>query len=179
MSNLSRRSFFQGAALAASATQVVGANDRIGIGIVGVGGRGRDHVGRWSKISDAQVTGLCDVNQANRERGQALLSKEGVPAAAEYRDMREMFNDKKVDAVAMTTPNHWHALSTIWACKAGKDVYCEKPACHNVYEGGKMVDVARQTKRMVQIGSQGRSTPFKMEAMQMLSDGDHRRVIPG
>ena len=71
--------------------------------------------------------------------------------------MRKLFADKDVDAVSITTPNHWHALATIWACQAGKDVYREKPACHNVHEGERMIDVARKTTRMVQIGSQSRS----------------------
>jgi predicted dehydrogenase len=85
--------------------------------------------------------------------------------------MRAAFADPGIDAVSIATPNHWHALATIWACKAGKDVYCEKPASYNIYEGLRMVQVARETKRMVQIGSQHRSTPFKMKAMQALQDG--------
>jgi predicted dehydrogenase len=76
-----------------------------------------------------------------------------------------------VDAVSMPLPNHWHALSTIWACQAGKDVYVEKPACHNVHEGRKMIEAARKYKRMVQVGSQSRSTPHKIEAMAKLHDG--------
>ena len=80
-----------------------------------------------------------------------------------YSDMRKLFADKNVDAVSMPLPNHWHALSTIWACQAGKDVYIEKPACHNVYEGQRMIEAARKYKRMVQVGSQSRSTPHKIE----------------
>jgi predicted dehydrogenase len=85
--------------------------------------------------------------------------------------MREMFADKNVDAVSIATPNHWHALATIWACQAGKDVYVEKPASYNVHEGWRMVEVARQTKRMVQVGSQSRSVPSVIKAMQLLNDG--------
>ena len=77
--------------------------------------------------------------------------------------MREAFADPGVEAVSIATPNHWHALAAIWAMKAGKDVYGEKPACYNIYEGQKMLQVARETKRMVQIGSQHRSMPFKMK----------------
>ncbi len=171
MSKLSRRTFFQGAAVAASATRVLGANDRVSIGIVGVGGRGRAHIGRWNTIAGASVGGLCDVNQASRERGQAILSKAGQPKAEEFRDMRDMYASKAVDAVAITTPNHWHSLATIWACQAGKDVFCEKPACHNPYEGQKMIEVARSTERIVQIGSQSRSTAYKIRAMELLRDG--------
>ncbi len=171
MSRLTRRSFFQGAASAAAAARVVGANDRIRIGVVGMGGRGRAHLRYWSQISECEVTGICDVNQAALERAQAVIKKLGGKPAKEYRDMREMYAGTAVDAVSIATPNHWHALATIWACEAGKDVYCEKPACHNVYEGWKMIEVARRTQRMVQIGSQSRSTPHKIKAMQLLADG--------
>jgi predicted dehydrogenase len=162
--------------MAASAVRVLGANDRIRIGIVGLGGRGSSHLGSYSKITDCQITGLCDVNQAARERAQASLKKAGGIKAKEYNDMREMFADKEVDAVSIATPNHWHALATIWACEAGKDVYCEKPASHNIHEGWRMVEVARKTSRMVQIGSQGRSAPHKIKAMQFLKDGGIGKV---
>jgi hypothetical protein len=85
--------------------------------------------------------------------------------------MREAFADPGIDAVSIAAPNHWHALATIWACKAGKDVYCEKPASYNIYEGQRMLQVANETKRMVQVGSQHRSMPFKIRAMQALRDG--------
>jgi predicted dehydrogenase len=85
--------------------------------------------------------------------------------------MRQVFADPGIDAVSIATPNHWHALATIWACKAGKDVYCEKPACYNIYEGKRMLQVSRETKRMVQIGSQHRSTPFKINGIQALQGG--------
>ena len=171
MSIITRRSFFQGAALAVSATRVVGANDRIQIGIVGLGGRGNAHLRNFIKIPESQVVALCDVNQAARERAQARLMNETSAKGKEYADMRDMFADKSVDAVSTATPNHWHALTTIWACEAGKDVYVEKPASHNIYEGWRMVEVARRTKRMVQVGSQSRSTPHKIRAMQLLRDG--------
>ena len=85
--------------------------------------------------------------------------------------MREVFDDKNVEAVSMPLPNHWHALATIWACQAGKDVYVEKPACHNIFEGQQMIEAARKYKRMVQIGSQSRSMAHKIKAMQLLHEG--------
>ena len=91
--------------------------------------------------------------------------------AKEFEDMREAFADGSVEAVSIATPNHWHALAAIWAMKAGKDVYGEKPACYNIYEGQKMIQVARETKRMMQVGSQHRSTPFKMKAMEAIHGG--------
>jgi predicted dehydrogenase len=171
MSSVSRRHFFQGAVLAASATRVMGANDKINVGIIGLGGRGNDHQSNYMKIPEARIAGLCDVNQAARERAQSRLTSASLEKASEYDDMRKMFADKNIDAVSIATPNHWHALATIWACQAGKDVYCEKPASHNIHESRAMVATARKTARMVQIGSQSRSTPYKMRAMQMLHEG--------
>ena len=89
--------------MAASATRVVGANDRVSVGVVGIGGRGRYHVNMWTELAGSVVGGLCDVNQAGRERGQAVLSQEGAPKAAEYRDMREMYESKEIDAVSIAT----------------------------------------------------------------------------
>jgi predicted dehydrogenase len=171
MSSMTRRSFYVGAAAALSAVRVLGANDRIRIGIVGLGGRGSDHQRAYSTIPEARITALCDVNQAARERAQARVTKAGLEPALEFNDMRELFMSNQVDAVSIATPNHWHALACIWACQAGKDVYVEKPACHNIHEGFRMVAVARQTGRMVQVGMQSRSTPHKIRAMQMLKDG--------
>src|SRR5215813_1992015 len=156
MNTLSRRSFFQGAAAAVSATRVRGANDRINVGLIGIGGRGTAHLNSYVKIPDCQVAALCDVNQPARERAQARLRSATSTQAKEYKTMRELFADKEIEAVSIATPNHWHALATIWACQAGKDVYVEKPASHNVYESRKMVEAARRYNRMVQVGSQSR-----------------------
>jgi predicted dehydrogenase len=171
MTNSTTRRIFIGAATAASAMRVWGANDRINVGIVGLGGRGRNHLNGYSRLPEARVVGLCDVNQAARERAQAILKKNTGETAKEYGDMRDAFADPNIEAVSIATPNHWHALSTIWAMKAGKDVYCEKPASHNIHEGQTMIAVARETKRMLQIGSQHRSTPFKMRALDALQGG--------
>ncbi len=150
----------------------MGANERVNLVQIGVGGRGRDHINTYSSLpSLVNISGVCDVNQAARERGQSIVIKAGGAKPKEYDNMKQVFADKSVDAVSMATPNHWHALGAIWACQAGKDVYCEKPASHNIHEGMRMIEVARKTGRMVQIGSQSRSTPHKMRAMQMLKEG--------
>lgn len=160
------------AAIATAQFPILGANDRIRIGQVGLGGRGRDHVNYYSSLdSECQVVAICDVNQAARERGAAMVRKLKGYDPKEFDDMRAMFESKDIDAVSITTPNHWHALATIWACQAGKDVYVEKPACHNVYEGRQMVAAARKYNRMVQVGSQSRSTAHKIRAMKLLRDG--------
>jgi predicted dehydrogenase len=171
VSNPTTRRFFLGAATAAAATRVWGANDKINMVLVGLGGRGTNHLNIYSRLPDARVAALCDVNQAARERAQATLLKNTSEKAKEFEDMRQAFADPGVDAVSIATPNHWHALATIWACQAGKDVYCEKPACYNIHEGQRMLQVAGETKRMVQIGSQHRSTPFKMKGIKALQDG--------
>ena len=171
---LPRRRFFQAAsaAVATSAFPILGANDRINLGLIGLGGRGHDHIKFYSELSaDSRIAGICDVNQAARERGAAAVRKLGGDAPAEFADMRKMFDSKDIDAVSITTPNHWHALATIWACQAGKDVYVEKPASHNVYEGRQMVKAARKYNRMVQVGSQSRSMPYKQKAVQLVKEG--------
>jgi predicted dehydrogenase len=172
LSNPTTRRFFLGAVTAAAATRVWGANDKINVAIIGLGGRGSNHLTIYPRLPDARVAGLCDIDQAARERAQATLQKiAGGEKAKEFEDMREAFADPGIDAVSIATPNHWHALAAIWACKAGKDVYSEKPACYNIYEGLRMVQVASETKRMVQIGSQHRSMPFKIRAMEAMQGG--------
>ena len=171
MSQQSSRRFFLGAVTAAAATRVWGANDKINMALVGVGGRGTNHLDAYSKMTGARVAVICDIDQAARERAQARLVKNTGEKAKDFEDLRQAFADPGVDAVSIATPNHWHALATILACKAGKDVYCEKPACYNIHEGQVMIQVARETKRMVQIGSQHRSTDFKIRAMAAMHQG--------
>ena len=177
--NTPRRQFV-GAAAAAIATArfpILGANDRVQVGIVGLGGRGNDHIGYYGEIEDCRIAAVCDVNQAARERASARIKKAKGYAPVEFSDMRKLFDSKEVDAVSLPLPNHWHALSTIWACQAGKDVYVEKPASHNMFESQKMVEAARKYKRMVQVGSQSRSMDYKIKAIKMLRDGAIGKVF--
>ena len=169
-----RRQFlkYASAAIATAQFPILGANDRIALGVVGLGGRGTAHLNYFSTFdSDCRVAAICDVNQSARERGSALIRKLRNYAPTEYEDMRALFASKEIDAVSLPLPNHWHALATIWACQAGKDVYVEKPASHNLYEAVQMVAAARKYKRMVQVGSQSRSITHKIHAMQLLRDG--------
>ncbi len=174
MQNPNRRKFvfMTTAAVAASTRALRGADDTVSVGVVGLGGRGRDHMSHYAKLPDARIAALCDVDQAALERGQALVEKLAGYKPKGYADMRQVFDDKEVQAVSMPLPNHWHALATIWACQAGKDVYIEKPACHNPWEGQKMIEAARKYNRMVQVGSQSRSLPHKIMAMKLLHDGE-------
>jgi predicted dehydrogenase len=174
MQHENRRNFLQttaAAVLASRALPVLGANDRINMVVIGYGGRGRDHVNFLSGIPDCRIAGICDVDQAARERGAALVKKLQGSEPKTYADMHQVFDDKSIDAVSFATPNHWHALGTIWACQAGKDVYVEKPACHNIFEGRQMIAAARKYKRIVQVGSQSRSQPHKRLAIELLSQG--------
>ena len=169
-----RRQFVKvaAAAIATAKFPILGANDRINVGIVGLGGRGNDHIGFYSNLdAEARMTGLCDVNQAARERAVARVNKAKGYQPKDYSDMRQMFESKDIDSVSITTPNHWHALAAFWAMQAGKDVYVEKPASHNMYESQQLVKAARKYKRMVQVGSQSRSMPKKIKAIQLLRDG--------
>ena len=166
---MERRTFLMGAGLVSMGARA--ANDTVGIGVIGLGGRGRDHLKYYSELPGARVVAICDVNQAQTERATQIVGKLGGSQPHVHQDLRKLFEDKDVDAVSIATPNHWHALACIWACQAGKDVYVEKPACYNIHEGYRMVAVARQTGRMVQVGMQSRSTPHKIRAMQMLKDG--------
>ena len=166
---MERRTFLLGASLIPLAAQP--ANDTVGIGIIGLGGRGRDHLQYYSRLPGARVVALCDVNQAQTERAAKIAERLHAGQPQVYQDLRKMFDDKNVDAVSIATPNHWHALATIWACQAGKDVYCEKPACYNLFEGRAMVSAARQNQRIVQIGMQGRSLAHKQRAVELLRGG--------
>jgi len=157
---------------AASYSRVYGANERVGVAVIGVNGRGKSHLDAVTKNPGAEVRAIVDIDQAVAEKRatETARNQDGL-RPKEYSDMRKMFESKDIDAVSIATPNYWHALSTIWACQAGKDVYVEKPASHNVFEGRKMVEAARKYNRMVQVGQQSRSTPYKIEAIQKLKEG--------
>jgi len=173
--NSTRRTFLQASTVSAlAATRAWGANDRINVAVIGVGGRGRNHIEEYAKQADARIYGLCDVDQANLERGIALAKKLTGEAPKSFVDMKEVFADPQVHAVSMPLPNHWHALATIWACQAGKDVYVEKPISHNPYEGRKCVEAAAKYGRVVQHGTQSRSGPHVIRAMELAVDDVER-----
>lgn len=159
---------------ARSYASVVGANDRINIAVVGLRGRGTTHVDEWCGLKDShnvRLVTICDVDeQFFAERSKTVLDKTGVKVATEW-DMHKVFANPDIHVVSFATPNHWHALGTIGACQAGKHVYVEKPACHNIYEGRKMVEAARKYNVRVQVGFQARSYKNIKEAMQLLHDG--------
>jgi predicted dehydrogenase len=175
-----RRSFCSiatGAMLASTACRSVESGkapytgDKVNVALIGLGFRGQLHMAAWSKVPDARIVAVCDVNQESLDKGRATVKRLTGTEPKAYKDLRQVFDDKEVQAVAMPLPNHWHALATIWACQAGKDVYIEKPACHNPFEGQKMVEAARTYNRIVQVGAQDRSTPHYIQAINLLHSG--------
>lgn len=159
---------------AKSYANIMGANDRVILGSIGIRGRGKNLIENFSGMykKGVSIKTICDVDsQFFKERvALAAENQKGNKPGTET-DMRKVFEDKDIDAVAIAVPNHWHALSTIWACQAGKHVYVEKPSSHNVWEGRKMVEAARKYDRVVQVGFQNRSNNNVMEAMNFLHSG--------
>ncbi len=146
-------------------------NEKLGVAVVGTGGRGKDHLGAFSNRSDTEVLYVVDVDAGRAKFSADAVAKKQGRAPKIVTDMREAFDDKSVDIVSTATPNHWHALVSIWAIQAGKDVYVEKPVSHNVSEGRRIVEAARKYNRICQTGTQSRSTKGMREAMQYLHDG--------
>jgi predicted dehydrogenase len=152
-------------------TRVIGANDRVNMAVIGFHGQGQTHIEQLTKMPTVRLKTLCDIDERLfPENVKAVEAKQGVAPGTEW-DMRRVFDDKDIDAISTATPNHWHALCTIWACQAGKHVYVEKPCCHNIFEGRKMVEAARKYNRMVQVGFQNRSFKEVQAAMKFLHDG--------
>ena len=174
-----RRYFLMGSA-AATATRVVQArqspNDTVRVAVVGCGGRGNSHMGAWTNMPNVQLAALVDVDDSHSERFVGNLQKRGKQPVPTFRDIRKVLDDKNIDAVSIASPNHWHALQTIWACQAGKDVYVEKPATHNVFESRQIVAAARKYNRIVQMGSQSRSSSALQEAVQRLKSGEFGEI---
>lgn len=177
--NLSRRRFIQtsiagaaGLALPMSAwSRVLGANEDIRMGIIGFNGQGKAHIEGFSKLPGVRVVALCDADAAVLER-EAKRFADRNEHIATYTDVRKLLENKDIDAVSTATPNHWHALISIWACQAGKDVYVEKPVSHNVWEGRQLVRAARKHKRIVQTGTQCRSSSGLQEAVSWIRAGN-------
>jgi predicted dehydrogenase len=165
--DLFRTTFAMGAMSALSATRVMGANDRIRMGLIGSGGRGREDWTTFLKQPDVEPVAVADVYAPFLEKGIAMT--EG--RAKGFKDYRQLLEQKEIDAVIVATPDHWHALMTIAACEAGKDVYCEKPLSLAIVEGRKMVEAARKHNRVVQTGSQQRSGSHYAQAVKLIQDG--------
>ncbi len=172
---MNRRYFLMSTAAAASSQVVRGMqspNDTIRIAVVGCGGRGSSHVGAWTGMQNVELAGLVDVDDSHAERYVGNLVRQNKKAVPTFRDVRKVLDDKNIDAISIAAPNHWHTLQTIWACQAGKDVYVEKPASHNVFESKQVIAAARKYNRIVQMGSQSRSSAALQEGVKRMRDGE-------
>jgi predicted dehydrogenase len=186
MSHLNRRKFLQ-QTLAAAATvtiagtkssgRVLGANDTIRIGVAGLHGRGAAHVAAFARMDHVQVTYLIDPDQRTWEGRVRQVRERGGNRPRTVTDIRRALEDRNLDAVSVATPNHWHALITVWACQAGKDVYVEKPCSHEVHEGRVAVEAARRHNRIVQHGTQSRSSESWARVMAVIRSGQLGRLL--
>ena len=179
MSKLSRRNFMKGTLATGAAmamlspnSRVLGANDRLRVAVIGTGSQGWGHMRYFSDIEGVEVVAICDADRAHIEDRAKRLGEKTGKRPKTYLEMREIFDDKNIDAITSATPNHWHSLLTIWACQAGKDVYIEKPVSHNIWEGRKMVEAARKYNRIVQTGTQKRSSAAHKNAYKWIHDGN-------
>jgi len=182
----SRRRFLASAALAgaaplsasaASAARVLGANDRIRVALIGCGGMGRGDLRDFLRVKNVQAVGLCDVDKAQIDRANTeVVGEAGQQVEFTTQDFREVIDRDDLDAVIVATPDHWHAYPTVEACKAGKDVYVEKPLSVAVWEGRQMVDAARANDRVVQMGTQQRSGKHYRAAKDYIDSGKLGKV---
>ena len=151
--------------------RVFGAGDRVQVAIIGLNGRGSDHMKELSRLANAQIAALCDVDSRVLDKRLVQMDKLGLPKPKTYADIRRLLDDKSIDAITIATPNHWHSLMAIWGCQAGKDVYVEKPCSHNWWEGKQLVEAAVRYNRIVQHGTQSRSGKGVLEGIKQLNDG--------
>jgi predicted dehydrogenase len=154
-----------------SAQRIRGANNDIRLAIVGLRKKGKEHLYIFPKIPGVRIVALCDADTQFLDVEERKFKDRGEKVAR-YVDYRKLLDDKGIDAVVIVTPDHWHALMTVWACQAGKDVYVEKPLSHNIWEGRKMVEAARKYGRIVQTGSQDRSDVGEIAAVEYIREGN-------
>jgi predicted dehydrogenase len=184
MSKLTRRDFVKGS-LAAMATitiagtkssgNVLGANDRVRIAVAGLNGRGSAHVGAFAGMAGVEVSYLVDPDTRTYNRRLEQIGDR--PAPFLVKDIRRALDDRNVDAISIATPNHWHALMTVWGAQAGKHVYVEKPCSHNVKEGRIAMEMARRHNVIVQHGTQSRSDPAWINTIAAIRSGTYGPLL--
>ncbi|UCF37457.1 MAG: Gfo/Idh/MocA family oxidoreductase [Acidobacteriota bacterium] len=176
MRSLTRRDFARSVAVAgisgAAARKVLGSNDRIKVAVIGIRGRGGSLAEYFAERNDVNLAYLCDVDTRLFESRTATVEKAGGARPECVQDFRRVLDDTELDAVAIATPDHWHALATIWACQAGKDVFVEKPTSHSIWESRKMIEAARKYDRIVQVGTQSRSGEYCRLALDYIKSGE-------
>ena len=178
MNNISRRNFLTRTALATAAlnlparswSQVAGANNDIRIAVVGFNSRGKEHINAYTKLKGVRLVALCDVDKNVLNKEVETLKAKNITVES-YTDIRKLLANKNIDAISVATPNHWHALAAIWGIQSGKDVYVEKPVSHNIWEGRQIVAAARKYLKIVQTGTQARSSTAIQEAVVWVQQG--------
>lgn len=182
MKQFNRRDFLKTSLLSAGCFSVLpawsatGANEEIRYAVVGFNGRGKDHIAGMKEVAGARLVALCDVDSKTLEREVKNCTNRGDKVQG-YTDVRKLLENKEIDVVTFATPNHWHSLGAIWAVQAGKDVYVEKPVSHNVWEGRKLVEAARKYKRIVQAGTQSRSSEGIRDAIAWVREGHIGKIL--
>ena len=183
MNHLSRRTFLKTSTLAAAGValsarswgQVTGSNSDVRVAVVGLNGRGQNHLTSLRAVPGVRLAAICDVDSAVLDRTAAAHAKDGL-TPKKFTDVRELLASSDLDAITIATPNHWHSLLGIWACQAGKDVYVEKPVSHNVWEGRQFVAAAKKYNRVVQAGVQIRSGDGLSEAVAWVHAGSIGKI---
>ena len=145
--------------------------DKLRVAVVGVRGRGMSHVSGFLGKNNCEITTVCDCDEAVIGSAMKAIEAKQGKAPKYEKDIRKVVADRDIDIVSIATPNHWHALMAVWAMENGKDVYCEKPATHNVHEGAVMLATARKYKRICQVGTQSRSNPGMRDAIAHVRGG--------
>jgi len=176
MTNVNRREFLEAAGTVAAAATFVGTaqagvTDPVPVALIGCGGMGSNHLAQLVQDKGVKVTAVSDVDQNRLGTAVKTVEAAGHKTPDAVQDFRRILDDPKIQAVWIAMPDHWHAPATILACNAGKHVYVEKPCSHNLREGRLMIEAARKNKRVVQVGTQSRSTPHIIEAMKRLHSG--------
>ncbi|MBN1516924.1 Gfo/Idh/MocA family oxidoreductase [Candidatus Sumerlaeota bacterium] len=178
-SNPSRREFIRAAtalgvgAMVAPHARVFGANERVNVAVIGCGDKGGGHIKQLSGMNNVKIVALSDADSQHMNQHAERVGG-GVQT---YQDFRRALDSKDVDAVVIVAPNHWHALMTVWACQAGKHVYVEKPATHSIWECRRMIDAAKKSGRIVQVGTQHRSDPGITASVQDIQAGMLGKVL--
>jgi predicted dehydrogenase len=179
-SKVSRRAFIKKAAtgVAAGVTFLpnkaswAGANERVRVAVMGINGMGKSHINSYMQLKNVQVAALCDVDERLfASRIKSYFTDQGKAKPKVYTDIRDLLEDKSIDALSITAPNHWHSLAAIWAMQAGKHVSVEKPCCHNFFEGQQLVKASQKYKVIVQDGAEQRSNPCAQSMAKFLHSG--------
>src|SRR4029079_8958124 len=192
--NLRRRSFLAAstaglttaAAVKSATAQSAAANEKINVGFIGYGLIGKRHLLDFRDQPDVNIVAVAECHEGRLNEAKSLIGG----TARGYRDFRELLDAKAIDAVVISTPDHWHALMTILACVAGKDVYVEKPLTLLPREGRWMIDAAKKHQRVIQVGTQQRSGPHYSRSRELIQDGhigkivsirmqSYRNILPG